>query len=176
MQVAKAVIYGPGLLSLSVDSGRPHRLRLRGRSLERSGAGGDAVRLTVSFGTCSFPRLSPDGAWIAFVSTDEGNPGTLRDARARRRAAPLDVPRCDDGRGHRLERRRQRDIFRRKSDDVVRGRDAAALRSRAKAASRASSNLGHARSLSFGPRRRGLHRPQRRRSGALEALSRGYRR
>ena len=36
--------------------------------------GGDAVRLTVSFGTCSFPRLSPDGEWIAFVSTDEGNP------------------------------------------------------------------------------------------------------
>ncbi len=36
--------------------------------------GGEAVRLTVSFGTCSFPRLSPDGEWTAFVSTDEGNP------------------------------------------------------------------------------------------------------
>ncbi len=36
--------------------------------------GGDAVRLTVSFGTCSFPRVSPDGEWIAFISTDEGNP------------------------------------------------------------------------------------------------------
>ena len=36
--------------------------------------GGDAVRLTVSFGTCSFPRFSPDGRWIAFISTDEGNP------------------------------------------------------------------------------------------------------
>ena len=36
--------------------------------------GGAAARLTVSFGTCSFPRFSPDGAWIAFVSTDEGNP------------------------------------------------------------------------------------------------------
>ena len=36
--------------------------------------GGAATRLTVSFGTCSYPRLSPDGAWIAFVSTDEGNP------------------------------------------------------------------------------------------------------
>src|SRR5580693_9145359 len=39
-----------------------------------SAQGGDAVRLTVSFGTCSMPRLSPDGEWIAFVSTDEGNP------------------------------------------------------------------------------------------------------
>jgi tricorn protease len=37
-------------------------------------AGGDAMRLTVSFGTCSYPRLSPDGGWIAFISTDEGNP------------------------------------------------------------------------------------------------------
>jgi tricorn protease len=36
--------------------------------------GGDAVRLTVSFGACSFPRFSPDGASIAFISTDEGNP------------------------------------------------------------------------------------------------------
>jgi tricorn protease len=36
--------------------------------------GGDATRLTVSFGTCSYPRLSPDGEWVAFVSTDEGNP------------------------------------------------------------------------------------------------------
>ena len=36
--------------------------------------GGDATRLTVSFGTCSYPRLSPDGQSIAFISTDEGNP------------------------------------------------------------------------------------------------------
>ncbi len=36
--------------------------------------GGTAVRLTVSFGSCSFPRLSPDGAWRAFTSTDEGHP------------------------------------------------------------------------------------------------------
>jgi tricorn protease len=36
--------------------------------------GGLATRLTVSFGTCTFPRLSPDGEWLAFVSTDEGNP------------------------------------------------------------------------------------------------------
>ena len=35
--------------------------------------GGDATRLTVSFGNCSFPRFSPDGASIAFVSPDEGN-------------------------------------------------------------------------------------------------------
>jgi tricorn protease len=37
-------------------------------------SGGDGVRLTVSFGTCSFPKLSPDGESIAFISTDEGNP------------------------------------------------------------------------------------------------------
>jgi tricorn protease len=36
--------------------------------------GGTATRLTVSFGSCSYPRLSPDGQWVAFVSTDEGNP------------------------------------------------------------------------------------------------------
>jgi tricorn protease len=39
-----------------------------------SAAGGTATRLTVSSGTCTAPRLSPDGVWIAFVSTDEGNP------------------------------------------------------------------------------------------------------
>jgi tricorn protease len=37
-------------------------------------SGGTATRLTVSFGTCTTPRLSPDGNWIAFISTDEGNP------------------------------------------------------------------------------------------------------
>jgi tricorn protease len=37
-------------------------------------SGGAATRLTVSFGTCSFPRLSPDGESVAFISTDEGNP------------------------------------------------------------------------------------------------------
>jgi len=39
-----------------------------------SADGGDAVRLTASFGACSFPRLSPDAATIAFISTDDGNP------------------------------------------------------------------------------------------------------
>ena len=37
-------------------------------------SGGVATRLTVSFGSCSTPRLSPDGATVAFVSNDEGNP------------------------------------------------------------------------------------------------------
>lgn len=36
--------------------------------------GGSATRLTVSFGTCLTPRLSPDGSTIAFVSNDDGNP------------------------------------------------------------------------------------------------------
>jgi tricorn protease len=36
--------------------------------------GGQGTRLTVSFGTCSHPRFSPDGESIAFISTDEGNP------------------------------------------------------------------------------------------------------
>jgi tricorn protease len=39
-----------------------------------SASGGSAARLTVSFGACSFPRISPDGRFVAFVSTDEGNP------------------------------------------------------------------------------------------------------
>lgn len=36
--------------------------------------GGSGTRLTASFGTCTHPRLSPDGTKVAFVSTDEGNP------------------------------------------------------------------------------------------------------
>lgn len=36
--------------------------------------GGTATRLTVSFGTCVTPRLSPDASAIAFVSNDDGNP------------------------------------------------------------------------------------------------------
>ncbi|MBV8372559.1 MAG: PD40 domain-containing protein, partial [Candidatus Eremiobacteraeota bacterium] len=39
-----------------------------------SAEGGIATRLTASFGMCSFPRFSPDGSSIAFISTDEGNP------------------------------------------------------------------------------------------------------
>ncbi|MHB8147302.1 MAG: S41 family peptidase, partial [Vulcanimicrobiaceae bacterium] len=39
-----------------------------------SAQGGIATRLTVSFGACSMPRLSPDGQSIAFISNDEGNP------------------------------------------------------------------------------------------------------
>ncbi|MBV9148324.1 MAG: PDZ domain-containing protein [Candidatus Eremiobacteraeota bacterium] len=36
--------------------------------------GGTAVRLSVSSGQCSTPRLSPDGHWIAYIANDEGNP------------------------------------------------------------------------------------------------------
>lgn len=37
-------------------------------------SGGAAVRLTATPGTCTTPRLSPDGSQIAFVANDEGNP------------------------------------------------------------------------------------------------------
>jgi len=43
-----------------------------------STAGGAAVRLTVTPGTCSTPRLSPDGEWIAFMADDEGSPELYR--------------------------------------------------------------------------------------------------
>ena len=35
--------------------------------------GGIAIRLTTTQGEISYPKLSPDGKWIALVSTDEGN-------------------------------------------------------------------------------------------------------
>ena len=34
--------------------------------------GGIATRLTTSQGAISYPKISPDGKWVAFVSTDEG--------------------------------------------------------------------------------------------------------
>ena len=36
--------------------------------------GGQATRLTFSFGACTSPRLSPDAQSVAFISTDDGNP------------------------------------------------------------------------------------------------------
>ncbi|MBV9277707.1 MAG: PD40 domain-containing protein, partial [Candidatus Eremiobacteraeota bacterium] len=36
--------------------------------------GGTAMRLSVSAGQCSTPRLSPDGRWIAYIANDEGSP------------------------------------------------------------------------------------------------------
>lgn len=39
-----------------------------------SSSGGVARRLTNASAECSYPRFSPDGKWIAFVSQDEGHP------------------------------------------------------------------------------------------------------
>ncbi|MDH3517882.1 MAG: hypothetical protein OEM66_03055, partial [Acidimicrobiia bacterium] len=36
--------------------------------------GGNAHRLTANPGSHSFPRFSPDGASLAFISRDEGSP------------------------------------------------------------------------------------------------------
>ena len=134
-------------------------------------AGGDAMRLTVSFGTCSFPRLSPDGGWIAFISTDEGNP-------------ELYVMPARGGEPRRLtflgaslastigwSAGRQRDLLRREPDHVVRGHDAA-LRHIARRRNPARAQLGTRALVLVRTTRAARHRAKRSRSGALEALSR----
>ncbi|MBT7790183.1 MAG: hypothetical protein HN757_14990 [Calditrichaeota bacterium] len=40
--------------------------------------GGRAVRITSQLGGIGFPHFSPDGKWIAFLSTDDGAPEIYR--------------------------------------------------------------------------------------------------
>ena len=138
-------------------------------------AGGDGVRLTVSFGTCSFPRLSPDGESIAFVSTDEGNPELYvmpaRGGEPRRLTflgATLAWPTGWSEDGSEI-------YFVANPTTWYEGETRPFAISRGGGAPR-ELNLGHARALSFGPAGPARDRAQRRRSRALEALSRRDRR
>ena len=77
-----------------------------------SAHGGDAIRLTVSFGTCSFPASLARRRMDCVRLDRRGKPGALRDAGARRRTAPSDFSRSDDGLDDRMERTTEpRSIF-----------------------------------------------------------------
>ena len=100
------------------DRRRSDRFRLRGRSVERPSRGGVADRLTVSFGMCSFPRLSPDGS-ASRSSTDEGKPEVYVMPAAGGEAAPLTYLGAAQA-AVCVVRRRKRNFLRRQSDDVGR--------------------------------------------------------
>ena len=144
--------------------------------MEVDARGGIARRLTAGPGSCTLPRLSPDGATVAYVGRDEGDAGSLHDPGRRRSAAAADVPRQRRALRLRLVARRPRDLLHRRRRRAVRQGDGWRSRSAATAAQPRRLPVGHAMSLDVAASGATLLGRNNLDPGALETLSRRNRR